>query len=633
MTLSSTTPANKNTGTTSSQGTLEAPWSTKPLTLSDDDDAEQHGHCTCPVGVDDALMETTIVNDLEQGHIMEVTVTSAVNSNNQPLDSNNHEHSKLLTVVQEETSIPDTLPTTFTSITSCSNCHFIDEEASLHNIHMGGPISSTLAESTETIATTAATDSPIISSTCITSTEAEFLAVVRFCIYIGKAAFRYGSPGSKVEVFLQRLMEDRFGYYLGMFRATQSELLCSVCAKEDDPPRTFFIAIESGLNLHKLGLLADLVDRVVPSGPEAVSRLEAMAQLKEIEAAPDPWGKLSVFISFPLVGAGLSMVLGGSWWDVGVASALAIICFSTMEYLPRWNARFAQWIPLVTAFWVSTIATILQRTCLVGLHVTLVTLSAIAVLLPGYTVSMGIGELISNRIISGAANLVGGMVCLFWLVIGAWLGEAFGASVTNNYSGMENTDDSTTTTWDSVPTLWQTLFIPMLCFSLIVAFQVSRRDVLWCFSHLILTYLTFVVTGLVLEWTLPDDNTSNDVTNATIMTNGTSGNVQGDDHDPPTLLGNGGRNLQTYFSTVVCCLVANTWAIRTNRPNSILLVPALVFLVSGSIGFRGLLTLLTADDEDKSLGTSQFLQMIIVALLIVAGLMTGNTLVEPSSTL
>ena len=151
----------------------------------------------------------------------------------------------------------------------------------------------------------------------------------------------------------------------------------------------------------------------MPCGPQAVSRFEAIAQLKEIESTPDPWGKLPVFISFPFVGAGLSMVLGGSWWDVGVAAPLAIICFSTIEYLPRWNVRFAQWIPLVTAFGVCSVATIVQRTWLEGLHVTLVTLSAIAVLLPGYTVSMGIGELISNRIISGAANLIGGMVCLF----------------------------------------------------------------------------------------------------------------------------------------------------------------------------------------------------------------------------
>lgn len=458
--------------------------------------------------------------------------------------------------------------------------------------------------------------------TSILTPEAEFLAVVRFCIYIGKAAFRYGSPGSKVEQFLQRLMEDRFGYYLGMFRATQSELLCSVCQQEDDPPRTFLVAIEPGLNLHKLGLLADLVDQVVPCGPQAVTRLEAIAQLKEIELAPNPWGKILVFFSFPFVGAGLSMVLGGSWWDVCVAAALAVICFATIEYLPRCHPRFAQWIPLLTSFAVSTIATIVQRAWLPGLHVTLVTLSAIAVLLPGYTVSMGIGELVSNRIISGAANLVGGMVCMFWLVIGAWLGDALGTSLTT----ASTLDDGETPTWDSVPTAWQALFIPMLCVSLIAAFQVSRRDMYWCFFHLHLTYITFLVTGLILE-----------------RTHKNNGNDDGADDDAAsTILNNGGRNLQTYLSTVVSCIFANAWAIRTNRPNSILMVPALVFLVSGSIGFQGLLNLLLLEEEDgdgdgegndKGVGTAQFLQMIIVALLIVAGLLTGNTLLEPSSTL
>ncbi len=231
-----------------------------------------------------------------------------------------------------------------------------------------------------------------ITTSIISAASLDPEAEVRFCIYIGKAAFRYGSPGSQVEQFRQLLIENRFGYYLGMFRATQSELLCSVCQQEDDPPRNFLIAIQPGLNLHKLGLLADLVDQVVPSGSQSISCLQAIAQMKEIELAPDLWGFPVVFLSFPLVGAGLSMVLGRFWWDVWVGAILAVICFCfcTMEHLPWWNPRLTQWIPLMTAFTVSTAATILQRKWLPGLHVTLVTLSAIAVLLPGYTVSLGI---------------------------------------------------------------------------------------------------------------------------------------------------------------------------------------------------------------------------------------------------
>lgn len=526
------------------------------------------------------------------------------------------------------TSIPNSLPSSFTlpgAPSSIMDVDDIDEEQ-----QQGLPLMVAQPHSIRRHQSNDNNMSPTATNLTSSSSEAEFLAAVRFSIYIGKAAFRYGSPGSKVEVFLQRLLEDRFGYWLGMFRATQSELMCSVCQAEDDVPRTFLVALEPGLNLHKLGLLAELVDHVVAppstgrnsSGeqpgsapPALISRTEAIEFLKIIEVAPDPWGKLAVASSFPIVGAGLSMVLGGSWWDVTVGFLLGIVAYATIEVLPKLGKgkRFAQWVPFVSSFCVSTLATIVNRTWLPGLHVTLVTLSAIAVLLPGYTVSMGIGELVSNRIIDGAANLIGGMVTMFWLVVGAWLGDALGASITQD--GM--VDDDTAYSSDPVPMPWQALFVPLLCFSLIAAFQVSHRDMWWCLLHLLLTYLIFLITGFVLEWTHQDDKAASTSTDTA-----------------SSVLAAGGKNLRTYLSTVVSCVAANFWASRTNRPNSILLVPALVFLVSGSIGFQGLLTILTEDDqEDKSTGREQFLQMIIVALLIVAGLLTGNTLLEPSTTL
>lgn len=505
--------------------------------------------------------------------------------------------------------------------------------------------------------------------------ESEFLSAVRFCISIGKAAFRYGSPGSKVEAFLQRLMEDRFGYYRGLFRATQSELLCSVCQGEDDVPRTFLVDLEPGLNLHKLGLLADLVDQVVegigrhtpnsattdiatsmdateetarritndsnaangasssqnntnleaglPPRPPViwVTRREALARMKEIERAPDPWGKHLVFASFPIVGAGLSMLLQGTWWDCAIGGILGAVCYAVTEYLPRLNPqRFAPWVPLISALVVSTLATLIKETVLPYLHVTLVTLSAIAILLPGYTVSMGIGELVNNRVIRGAANLINGMVIMLWLVLGAWIGDALGKAMLpkdDTADTAADDDDASSSHVDAVPAIWQLLFVPLLCFSLVAVFQVSRRDTLWCFVNLHLTYLTFFVSGLLMEWTSNNDGANNESTSSSNL-----------------VAAFGGRNFQTYISSVVSCVAANAWAIRTNRPNSILLVPALILLVSGSIGFQGLLTiLLEVDEDDKSVGTSQFLQMIIVALLIVAGLLTGNTLLEPSTTL
>ena len=77
-------------------------------------------------------------------------------------------------------------------------------------------------------------------------------------------------------------------------------------------------------------------------------------------------------------------------------------------------------------------------------------------------------------------------------------------------------------------------------------------------------------------------------------------------------------------------VVANLWARRTGRPTSIVLLPAIVLLVSGSIGFRGLAAMA---EGELLVGTQQFIQMFVVALTIFAGILVGYTIVRPEPTL
>jgi uncharacterized membrane protein YjjB (DUF3815 family) len=63
---------------------------------------------------------------------------------------------------------------------------------------------------------------------------------------------------------------------------------------------------------------------------------------------------------------------------------------------------------------------------------------------------------------------------------------------------------------------------------------------------------------------------------------------------------------------------------------SIVLLPAIVLLVSGSIGFRGLAAVASGQ---VTTGEHQVIQMFVVALTIAAGLLVGNTIVRPKITL
>ena len=60
------------------------------------------------------------------------------------------------------------------------------------------------------------------------------------------------------------------------------------------------------------------------------------------------------------------------------------------------------------------------------------------------------------------------------------------------------------------------------------------------------------------------------------------------------------------------------------------MLPAIILLLSGSIGFRGLAAMTAGQ---IATGERQLLQMFVVALTIAAGLLVGNTIVQSKVTL
>jgi uncharacterized membrane protein YjjB (DUF3815 family) len=212
------------------------------------------------------------------------------------------------------------------------------------------------------------------------------------------------------------------------------------------------------------------------------------------------------------------------------------------------------------------------------------TVCAVIILVPGYAVSIGILELLSNRVVSGMANLMNGLLYLAKLIAGAWLGYAL---VTLVLSVPE------VTAGQSVGILWLFIaLVPMLA-ALCFAFQTPRRDVFMTIVIVGVSFLVMFLIGAVV----------------------------------PAIAG---VFVGTLFSAAVGVILANLWNRRTGRPTSIILAPLAMLLVSGSVGFRGLATITTGQ---TALGVEQFLQMFIIAIAVGAGLLVGNAIVEPREAL
>ena len=405
--------------------------------------------------------------------------------------------------------------------------------------------------------------------------EVPFDEACRFLIKLGEAAHAYGSTAARLEVYLTR-MSAAFGLG-GVFKSTPTDI---VFAFQEEGAHWQRIHVErmpgTGLELNRLANVGELVDDVEAG---RVSLVEGTKRLDEIDKIPHPWGNLANAASYTFAGAAFAVLLSGGRWDVLFSALYSLVVFFMVLLAGRFGARTAAWLPLSTAF-VAGALTAGTKILLPELNLVLVTLSAILILIPGYTVSVGVVELVGRHVVSGAANLMSGLVYLAKQFAGAWLGVGIvglARSVPDTAAGA------------AVSSEWLWLMMPLLIVSLCVAFQTPRRDFLWAATICAAAY-----GGILLGSHLA------------------------------------GGNLGNLLGTIVAVVCANLWARQTLRPTSIVLLPAIVLLVSGSIGFRGLVAIAVGQ---TATGEQQFLQMFVVALTIAAGLLVGNTLVRPKITL
>jgi uncharacterized membrane protein YjjB (DUF3815 family) len=284
-------------------------------------------------------------------------------------------------------------------------------------------------------------------------------------------------------------------------------------------------------------------------------------------------------LGYVFTGLGLAPLLGAGWTDTLVATVFSILVYGLVLLSTRIGAAAITWMPLSTAL-ITGFLTTLVKYWVPDLNLVLVILSAVAIILPGYSISLGAGELVAQNVLSGVSNLMSGLITLVKQIAGAIIGIGIASLLVTTAATEPETP---------VNQMWLLLLFPLLLVGLGLAFQVSRRDLPW---SVLVSGLAFL--GVMAGSSLLDSNLGN-------------------------LLG-----------TIVAVVIANLWARKTGRPSSIVLIPAIVMLVSGTIGFRGLAAMA---EGELLLGVQQFLQMFIVAITILAGILIGFTIVRPEPNL
>lgn len=395
---------------------------------------------------------------------------------------------------------------------------------------------------------------------------------IAFVLALGKALHRYGTPAHRLEEGLLVCCRQ-----LGLADAEVFTTPTTIIMSFGDPHelRTRMLRVESGeLDMSKLARVDELADQVAS---KTIPISEGLARLDAIHQAPPRYGRvLSTFTHAVTVGA-FAVFFGGSAMDVAVASAIGLALGVLASFTKRSVDR-ARVFELVGSMIAATAAG-LASSVWPEISPSLVTIAALIVLLPGLSLAVAMTELTTRHIIAGTSRLVFAVIVLLELVVGV----ALGSRLADVLVDVQHTVPVPLPAWSP----WLALVASGLGVAIVV--QASPRAFGWILGASLVGYLGAQVGHAWL-----------------------------------------GGEMGVLVGAFAVGVTSNVYARWLKRPAQVVQVPAVLLLVPGSMGFRGMSSLL---GRDTVTGIETVFAMFIVALAIAGGLLVANTAITPRRSL
>jgi len=397
-------------------------------------------------------------------------------------------------------------------------------------------------------------------------------SAVSFTLRLGQALHSYGTPAHQLEEQM-RLVSQRLGLEARFF-STPTSIFASF-----GPPealQTSLIRVEPGeMDLGRLARLDELADAVIRG---ELSPAEGEDLVEAVLAQPPRYGNALHLLCWALAAIGGARLFGGGLREMGTAAVISLL----IGGLDLWTRRQRStvWVLEPVAAILSSALAVVAASLVGPLSVQVVTLAGLIVLLPGLSLTVALNELATRNLISGTSRLTG--AAIVFLELG--FGVALGTRLTELLPLPAKLGPL-----PALPGWTEPLALVSLLFAVSILFRARPRDWGWIAVAGTLAYAGSRLGSQVL-----------------------------------------GPQLGAFVGALIVGLVTNALARLRNRPAVITLVPAIMLLVPGSIGFRSLESLLA---RDVLAGVDTAFSMLMVAVALVAGLLFANALVQPRKVL
>jgi len=387
---------------------------------------------------------------------------------------------------------------------------------------------------------------------------------VGFVLRLARALHAYGYSAARLEDILAATA-DRLGLAGHRFFSMPTQIMAAF--GPEDRQRTHLLRVEPGeVNLGKVAAL-EQVSLDVAQG--RASPEEGMERIERIVAAPSPYGPAVVTLAHGVLSGTVCQFLGGGWREIVVATVLGLGLGLLAIYAAS-HARVGRVFESLAAFLLSTAAIGLAR--LVGpISVFVATLAGLIVLMPGLLLTTAITELATRHLASGTLRLSSAFMTLLGIVFGVALGTRLGTMLFG---------DPASAIPVGLPGWAPYVAIVLASASSVVILRADPRDAPWIVAAGVLGVLSGRLGAAKL-----------------------------------------GLELGMFVAAFGVAMASAAYERWKNRPAPVVLVPGILLLVPGSIGYLSMSSLM---ERNTVAGIDTAFTMVLTAVSLVAGLLIAG---------
>ncbi len=391
---------------------------------------------------------------------------------------------------------------------------------------------------------------------------------IDFILLAAKSLHENGLPTHRVEDFIQKLCVST--QVEAELFTTPGSIFASIEKDGVKYPHLVKVSQEGDLNLEKIDAIQEICKQI---SERKIDFPDGIQQLKTVNQLKSRYSNWLMILFFGLSTGSAACVFGGDLPEIicSLVIGLGIGGFnSLLIYFPRLGKVFV----LISAIWACCIAAFFDH-IYINFQRDIATVCGLIILIPGFSFTVSITEMVNNHLIAGLTRFTNAFITFAMIAIGIAVGMKFMGHINLSNPSLAIAELSSWVKWVAL------FFVPL---GFMILFKAKQKDFIWILLACWCSYFSYVYGRTIFS-----------------------------------------EPVSVFLASLLLGIVSNLFSLVKKRNSSLLLVPGMILLVPGSLGFFSISHLV---NSDVVAGLQTALSMLSTAMALVFGIIFSNILVK-----